>query len=263
MIRQSYRVIIAILMGFVACVYLRAQPYCRVHTFDIHDGLPSNSIAGLAQSHDNLLWVSTWNGLCYYDGYQFTTYRDGGDNGTLSSNRLRTVEPDGNGHVWLFSYDRVLHVLDMHTGRYTNLSDIIASKTGSEFLGRNSYAAAGHMWITGDGTPLAVRASVCDPLNPDSLEVYDASRYHSGSKLVNKVIYDRDGNEWVLSDKGIHLYGTDVWQKGRFIDVCTIGGLAYMATSDGHLYAYGHQGRSLRPMPSPQWMGCVKSMVRY
>ena len=87
MIRQSYRVIIAILMGFVACVYLRAQPYCRVHTFDIHDGLPSNSIAGLAQSHDNLLWVSTWNGLCYYDGYQFTTYRDGGDNGTLSSNR--------------------------------------------------------------------------------------------------------------------------------------------------------------------------------
>ncbi|ROT23006.1 response regulator [Muribaculaceae bacterium Isolate-110 (HZI)] len=263
MIRQSYRVIIAILMGFVACVYLRAQPYCRVHTFDIHDGLPSNSIAGLAQSHDNLLWVSTWNGLCYYDGYQFTTYRDGGDNGTLSSNRLRTVEPDGNGHVWLFSYDRVLHVLDMHTGRYTNLSDIIARKTGSEFLGRNSYAAAGHMWITGDGTPLAVRASVCDPLNPDSLEVYDASRYHSGSKLVNKVIYDRDGNEWVLSDKGIHLYGTDVWQRGRFIDVCTIGGLAYMATSDGHLYAYGHQGRSLRPMPSPQWMGRVNCMVGY
>lgn len=258
-----YKAILAILTGLVAHVGVLAQPYCRVRTFDIHDGLPSNSIAGIAQSPDNLLWVSTWNGLCYYDGYQFTSYRDGGDNGVLSSNRLRTVEPDGNGHVWLFSYDRVLHVLDIHTGRYTNLSDIIGAKTGSKFLGRNSYQADGHMWITGDGIPLAVRASVNDPLNADSLEIYDSSLHCAGSRLVHKVIYDGDGNEWVLSDAGIHLYGTDVAQQGRFIDVCNIGDLAYMATADGRLYAYGAQGRSLRPMPSPQWLGHVECMFRY
>ena len=263
MIGQSYRVIIAILAGLVAQVCVFAQPYCRVRTFDIHDGLPSNSIAGLAQSPDNLLWVSTWNGLCYYDGYQFTSYRDGGDNGILSSNRLRTVEPDGYGHVWVFSYDRVLHVLDIHTGRYTNLSDIIAKKTGSKFLGRNSYQAAAHMWITGDGTSMAVRASVYDPLNADSIEVYDASRHCAGSRHVHKVIYDSDGNEWILSDAGIHLYGSDVAQHGRFIDVCSMGDLAYMATADGRLYAYGPQGRSLRPMPSPVWLEHVNCMFRY
>ena len=136
--RQSYRAIFALLIGVAACLCANAQPYCRVQTFDIHDGLPSNSIAGLAQSSDNLLWVSTWNGLCYYDGYQFTAYREGGDNGILSSNRLRTIEPDDHGHVWLFSYDRVLHVLDVHTGHYTNLSDIIAAKTGHQFFGRNT-----------------------------------------------------------------------------------------------------------------------------
>lgn len=263
MIGQSYRVIFAILMGFVACMGVMAQPYCRVHTFDIHDGLPSNSIAGLAQSSDNLMWVSTWNGLCYYDGYQFFTYRDGGDNGTLSSNRLRTVDPDDNGHVWLFSYDRVLHVLDTHTGRYTNLSEIIARKTGSEFLGRNSYSAANRKWITGDGTSIAVRASVYDPLNPDSLEVYDASEHCAGSRLVHKVVYDSDGNEWIFSDRGIHLYGTDVSQEGRFVDVRNIGGMAYMVTSDGHLYAYSPQGRSLRPMPSPEWLTRVNRMLAY
>jgi len=263
MIGQSYRAVIAVLMGLVTYVCVHAQPYCRVRTFDIHDGLPSNSIAGLAQSSDNLLWVSTWNGLCYYDGYQFTSYRDGGDNGTLSSNRLRTIEPDDNGHVWLFSYDRVLHVLDVHTGRYTNLSDIISKKTGSEFFGRNSYHAGDRMWITGDGVPMAVRVSVADPFNPDSIEIYDSSARYAGSRNVHKVIYYNDGNEWILSDAGIHLYGTDVSQQGRFVDVCLVGGVSYMATADGRLYAYSPQGRSLRPMPSPQWLERVNYMLGY
>lgn len=263
MIGQSYRPIIAMLMSLVTYVCVQAQPYCRVRTFDIHDGLPSNSIAGLAQSSDNLLWVSTWNGLCYYDGYQFTTYRDGGDNGTLSSNRLRTIEPDDNGHVWLFSYDRVLHVLDTHTGRYTNLSDIIAKKTGCEFFGRNSYRAGDRMWVTGDGVSFAVRASVIDPLNPDSLEIYDSSQKCPGSLIVHKVIYDSDGNEWILSDAGINLYGTDISQQGRFVDVCLIGGISYMAAADGRLYAYSPQGRSLRPMPSPAWLERVNCMLGY
>ena len=261
--RQSYRAIFALLIGVAACLCANAQPYCRVQTFDIHDGLPSNSIAGLAQSSDNLLWVSTWNGLCYYDGYQFTAYREGGDNGILSSNRLRTIEPDDHGHVWLFSYDRVLHVLDVHTGHYTNLSDIIAAKTGHQFFGRNTYPAGDRMWVTGDGVAWAVRISVNDPFNPDSIEIYDPAVRCPGSRQVHKIICDNDGNEWILSDACIHLYGTDVSSEGRFVDVRNLGEQAYMATADGRLYTYSPQGRSLRPMPSPQWLGHVNCMLDY
>lgn len=260
---QPIRTITLFLTVLFVSICAHAQPYCRVRTFDIHDGLPSNSIAGIAQSADNLLWVSTWNGLCYYDGYQFTSFRDGGANGILSSNRLRSVEPDDNGHVWLFSYDRVLHVLDIHSGHYTNLSDIIAKKTGSMFLGRNSYPAGDRMWITGDGIPVAVRASITAPLDPDSIEIYDATTRFAGCRIVHKVICDDYGNEWVITDNGIHLYGTDVVQKGRFVDVRPLAGVSYMTTTDGRLYAYSPQGRSLRPIPTPNWMGRVNSMVVY
>lgn len=252
-------VMMTLLMAVAMCVGVSAQPYCRVHTFDIHDGLPSNSIAGLVQSAENLLWVSTWNGLCYYDGYQFTTFRGGGEHGTLSSNRLRTVEPDNRGHVWLFSYDRVLYMLDTQTGRYHNISNLIADKVDLKFYGRNLYRAGDHVWVNSEDSPRAVRISTSDPENPDSIIIYDVSDYCPGSRQVHKVQYDSLGNEWIIGDKGVHLYGTDVSCRGRFVDVLTVGRTSYLVTADGRMYVYTPESGVLRQQPLPEWVSHVNT----
>lgn len=261
--RHICSIILFFVLSLAAVSDISAQPYCRVRTFDIHDGLPSNSIVGLVQSSDNLLWVPTWNGLCYYDGYQFMTFREGGENGTLSSKRLRNVEPDDNGHVWIFTYDRNLYVLDTHTGLYTNLSDVIAGITGKQFQGLNIYRAGDRMWINGKDSPMAVRVSIYAPASPDSIEVYDVSRHCDVSSQVHKIVVDDDGNEWVVADNCIHLYGSDVTCRGRFVDVKIMDGVAHLITEDGHMYVYNSRSESLRHMPVPEWVKKVNTVMAY
>lgn len=254
------RWITAIILLFTAMMRISAseQPYCRVHTFDIHDGLPSNSIVGLVQSSENLLWVSTWNGLCYYDGYQFTTFRGGGEHGTLSSNRLRTILPDNAGHVWIYSYDRVLYVLDTHTGHYHNISKLIDNKAGLAFSGHNLYVADDHVWTNSQNSSLAVRMSTVTPTDPDSITIYDASVCF-GSTQVHKIQHDSEGNEWMICDKGVHLYGTDMKCQGRFIDVITIGRVSYLVTADGRMYVYTPDPGGFRQLPLPEWITRVNT----
>ena len=60
----------------LGCIYhIYAQPYCDVRTFSLRDGLAANVISGIGQTGDGLMWLGTWSGLCYYDGYRFTTFR--------------------------------------------------------------------------------------------------------------------------------------------------------------------------------------------
>ena len=88
------------------CIFLlcNAQPYVNVRTFSIRDGLAANLISGMEQTPDGLMWFPTWNGLCCYDGYTFTTYR--GNPHSLSSNRIISCKSDRQGHIWCITYDR-------------------------------------------------------------------------------------------------------------------------------------------------------------
>lgn len=69
-----------------------SQPYCKVRTFTIDDGLPANNISEFGLSDDGMMWVSTWNGLCNYDGYKFSRFREHFGAGlVLTSNRLKFI----------------------------------------------------------------------------------------------------------------------------------------------------------------------------
>ncbi|MBQ7514300.1 MAG: hypothetical protein IJS95_07960, partial [Prevotella sp.] len=50
-----------------------AQPACSVRQYGVRDGLASNLISSIVQGEEGMLWISTWNGLCCYDGSRFTT----------------------------------------------------------------------------------------------------------------------------------------------------------------------------------------------
>ena len=61
------------------------------------------------------MWFSTWNGLSFYDGYKFHTFRDNPDDiDVLSTNRILKIEPSHNNNVWCITYDHQLYVYDTH-----------------------------------------------------------------------------------------------------------------------------------------------------
>ena len=83
------RAIYSILLILITSLKVMGTPYCDVRKFSIIDGLASNIISGMAQTPDRLMWFSTWNGISYYDGNSFHTFRDEADGiDLLSTNRF-------------------------------------------------------------------------------------------------------------------------------------------------------------------------------
>ena len=98
-----------------------AVPYCDVRKFSITDGLAANTISDIKQSPDNLMWFATWNGLSYYDGYSFHTFRDDADDvDQLSTNRIISIYPTQINNIWCVTSDSKLYLYNTHECRFEN-----------------------------------------------------------------------------------------------------------------------------------------------
>lgn len=111
-----------------------SQPYCKVRTFTIDDGLPANNISEFGLSDDGMMWVSTWNGLCNYDGYKFSRFREHFGAGlVLTSNRLKFIRPNSCGDIWCSTYDGKAYLFDCTTCRYIDLDVLSATLSDISF----------------------------------------------------------------------------------------------------------------------------------
>lgn len=236
------------LLGFVSP--MEAQPTCSVQTFNLRDGLAANYISGMEQSADGMIWVSTWNGLSCYDGYQFTTFRNQkGIGETLSSNRIVRIRTDVNGSVWCVTSDGNLYRFDTHQCRFIDVAGLIHAKYGVTMKSRNIYALhKGVSWVTQDNGQMGlVRIDDNVPLDQRAVELMRIDTMVVASNFVNRVVEDRDGREWILTDKCVKLYGTSLCFDGRYEYIQQLGQRVYMATPDGQLgcWQMGNHGITL------------------
>src|SRR4051794_7122992 len=61
-------------------------------------GFPDNTAICSMQDSKGFLWFGTYNGLCRYDGYNFTTYQfDPDDTTSISGNLITRIFEDSDG----------------------------------------------------------------------------------------------------------------------------------------------------------------------
>lgn len=104
------------------------------------EGLPDNSVAGVAQTSDGFLWVATAGGLMRFDGVRFQEFPLASLEG-VPNRVVRAMSLDQEGRLWL-GMDRgpVVCVAPGGTQVYTNVPDARATYI--------AYDAAGATWIT-------------------------------------------------------------------------------------------------------------------
>jgi signal transduction histidine kinase/ligand-binding sensor domain-containing protein len=68
-------------------------------TWTTANGLPQNTVTGVAQTPDGYLWISTFDGLARFDGVRFTIFDKGNTKGILN-NRFTGVFVDPEGVIW-------------------------------------------------------------------------------------------------------------------------------------------------------------------
>lgn len=75
-----------------------------IDVWSADNGLRSSSVTAIAQTPDGYLWVGTYNGLARFDGVSFVTF-DPANTPALQRARVRRLNVDANGTLWINTYD--------------------------------------------------------------------------------------------------------------------------------------------------------------
>lgn len=219
----------------------KTQPNCDVRKFSILDGLAANTISDLQQAPDKVMWFGTWNGLSYYDGYTFITFRDGHDaNDELTTNRIRFIRPNFNNDVWFATSDRYAYLFDTQRSKFVNVKSSLKKLLGHDFRVKNIFPLPSKItWLVSADNSTIIRA---DDKNPDDFEK-KAQLFHAGKGFyrggeIYHIKNDQVGHEWVLTSKGPLCYGRRINSHTPFYWVHNVGKRVFLASREGQLAEY-------------------------
>ena len=218
-----------------------SQPFCDVRTFTIRDGLSANTISSINQTPNGLMWFSTWNGLCLYDGYQFTPLRNRlGMDDVLSTNRILGCKPSSNGNIWCITADYRVYQYNTHLCKFIDVSGIISKKIGHEVPIRNVYPLAnGFVWLVSrDGTEnYRINENRLSD-NGEGIGILGMQN-KSLKAPINKVVLGDDGREWICTRWGLECMSekTKYHLKGvNDIFMAIVNHDTWLITSTGYLF---------------------------
>lgn len=120
--------------GFVGCIafllFLNTSLFAAEYGFDIWttaEGLPQNTVNGLAQTPDGYLWLATFDGLARFDGVRFKIFDKGNTKGIVN-NRFAGIFADKDGAIWAWTENSILTIYQH--GVFTSYSTPEALREG-------------------------------------------------------------------------------------------------------------------------------------
>lgn len=249
--RYFLSIIVTIIAIMANTLSMTARPYCDVRKFSIVDGLAANTISDMKQAADRLMWFGTWNGLSYYDGYSFYTFRDvpGGED-VLSSNRIIAIYPTARNNVWCVTSDRKIYLYSTHYCRFRNTEKNINEQFGINLKVDQLYPIKnGSTWITTQDGNYIIRA-ILSQQEEVSRELIKVGEHGLRSGKVWYIWGDQKGREWILTEKGTTIYNHHFSTPLPFKWVREVGGNIFLATPDGKLAAFDEREKLIMiPMP--------------
>ena len=249
--RYFLSIIVTIIAIMANTLSMTARPYCDVRKFSIVDGLAANTISDMKQAPDRLMWFGTWNGLSYYDGYSFYTFRDvpGGED-VLSTNRIIAIYPTARNNVWCVTSDRKIYLYSTHYCRFRNTEKSINEQFGINLKVDQLYPIKnGSTWITTKDGNYIIRA-ILSQQEEVSRELIKVGEHGLRSGKVWYVWSDKKGREWILTEKGTTIYKHHFSTPIPFKWVREVGENIFLATTDGKLAVFDERDKLVMiPMP--------------
>jgi ligand-binding sensor domain-containing protein/AraC-like DNA-binding protein/signal transduction histidine kinase len=94
-----------VLIAFFITVSTFSQQI-KFNNFSANDGLSNNSVKDLENDINGGLWIATWDGLNYFDGYKFTSFKHDIDNAnSIAGNYITKIKRDLKGTIWIITED--------------------------------------------------------------------------------------------------------------------------------------------------------------
>jgi ligand-binding sensor domain-containing protein len=123
---------------------IRAQHPVWQH-FGIQEGLPSKDVYAMMQDHRGYLWLGTKQGICRYNGYQFTRPVD--SSAVANSEALYIVE-DALGQIWFNRLDGHLWIIENDSVRAWPYNHLLKPFFKSYTTYRFAVGKDGTVWLS-------------------------------------------------------------------------------------------------------------------
>jgi len=165
------------------------------------NGLSNNQIHCIHQDNKGWMWFGTSQGVCRFDGYKFTVFKnDPEDSTSLKGNLVRTIFEDRKGQLWIGTENGGLNKFNrekenfqhlFYAGDNSLLKDATVTSINEDSIGNLWVGTSAHLYRIENENKL----SEIKPANRNDLSEY-----------FRVIKSDRSGNIWLGTNNGLYLY---------------------------------------------------------
>lgn len=204
------------------------------------DGLPSNTITCLLQAPNGFMWIGTNNGLCRYDGYNFTYFKNISTSPNQTTDQhIGRLKKDAN-NIYVQTANQSKATYSISQARFVSYQDAakhdINTKSQNKVLFKRTYQGYTYIYTS------RKRLTVYD--NRGKL-IRKSTAYNQG--VINDTYYlsENTGSLWIYPPKG-NIQKLDLLpnahyttnRKQKFFIAQTNDNEYYIATYGNGLFIY-------------------------
>ncbi len=173
-------------------------------SFDFYSqehGLSNNQIHCILQDKKGWMWFGTSQGVCRFDGYRFTVFKnDPEDLTSLKGNLVRAMIEDSKGQLWIGTENGGLNKFNREKEKFSQLFYV-----GKEASLRDATVtaihedAAGFLWVGTETQLFRIE-------NESSLTAVKPHNLPAFTQYFRILRSDRSGRIWVGTNNGLFVY---------------------------------------------------------
>jgi len=165
------------------------------------NGLSNNQIHCTLQDKKGWMWFGTSQGVCRFDGYKFTVFKnDSEDSTTLKGNLVRTIFEDSKGQLWIGTENGGLNKFNRDKENFQHLF-----YSGSRAILKDATVTSVHEDLNGN-LWIGTRTSLFRMENENSLIEINPSNRPNFSEYFRVIHSDKVGQIWLGTNNGLFLY---------------------------------------------------------
>lgn len=225
---------------------LFGQSLIDIKYYSVQDGLSQKNIQNLIQDDNGYIWMSTWNGLERFDGYSFTNYKTyPGSKVRIANHRFTKIEKSSLNNIWCQTYDKHCYLFNTRTYQYED--PFLFNKSLVNSVEKLYVLRKGITWAVGTQNELFRMDENKFP-DMESVQLYTGKTENSIGDSIYTIIQDKDGDEWILTNKGTTIVGKkSIANLMPFKFMVENADDIYLATSKGFFARYDYQNQNVVP----------------
>lgn len=195
---------ILLVLSLLACLSsLYASIEIRSTHFTATGGIANNTVRHILQDSKGFIWMGTLNGLSRYDGNSFVNYYPESGVPSLMDHRVRKMQEDGYGLMWIDVISERQCCYDLKQGRFVDFTG--CGEYAQPYMG-TVCTSNGDIWMyhTRNGCRRIRRTD-----GVFSSLTFRKEDGNAPTSAALNVFEDEKGRIWILSEDGVELVKGD------------------------------------------------------